>query len=75
MADLSCLIAPRPLVIVSGRYDVGFPLEGVNETFSEVRKIYEKEGAPDNCRLIVGNEGHRFYKEPSWKVFSEMANW
>ena len=60
--------------MLSGRYDVGFALEGVNKTFSEVRKIYEKEGAPDNCRLIVGEEGHRFYKEPAWKVFTELAN-
>lgn len=69
MGDLAALIAPRPFIIVCGRDDKIFPLHGVKETFDTVSKIYEKAGAKDNCKLIIGEGGHRFYKDPSWDVF------
>lgn len=75
MGDLSCLIAPRPLVLVAGQKDHGFIIDGVNESFETIKKVYEKAGAPENCKLVVGSEGHRFYKEPSWDVFREVAKW
>lgn len=68
MGDLSCLIAPRPFIIVAGKEDPIFPKHGVEKTFETVKKIYEKAGAPENCRLIFGEEGHRFYANPSWDV-------
>ena len=68
MGDLSCLIAPRPFIIVAGKKDPIFPKQGVEETFDTVLKIYEKAGAPENCRLVFGEEGHRFYADPSWDV-------
>lgn len=75
MADLSCLIAPRPLVLVAGQHDTGFTIDGVQETFAEIQKIYQKAGAADQCRLVVGSEGHRFYKDLAWPVFKELSQW
>ena len=69
MGDLAALIAPRPFIIVCGRDDKIFPLHGVKKTFDVVSKIYAKAGAPDNCKMIIGEGGHRFYKDPSWDVF------
>lgn len=68
MGDLSCLIAPRPFIIVAGKEDMIFPKQGVEETYKIVKMIYEKAGAPNNCRLVFGDEGHRFYASPSWDV-------
>ena len=75
MSDLACLIAPRPLVMVSGEKDTDFPIEGCIKAYENIEKIYIKAGAKGNCRLVVGNEGHRFYADISWPVFKELSNW
>lgn len=75
MGDLASLIAPRPLVVVAGKEDSIFPFHGVQETFDKIKAIYTAAGAPDNCRLIVGDGGHRFYAEPAWPVFRELSRW
>lgn len=75
MGDLSCLIAPRPLIVVAGREDEIFPIHGVEETFDTIRQIYTAAGAGDRCRLVVGEDGHRFYADLAWPVFRELAEW
>ena len=68
MGDLCALIAPRPIVVVCGSEDKIFPLHGVKETFDTIQKIYKKAGAQDNCSLVIGEGGHRFYANPSWDI-------
>jgi len=75
MGDLACLIAPRPLVMVSGEKDPGFHIEGCRKSYETIEAIYAKAGAADKCRLVVGSEGHRFYADLSWPVFRELTNW
>ena len=71
MPDLACLIAPRPLVVVAGKEDEIFPLYGVTESFNKIEEIYNAFGYSDNCKLVIGNGGHRFYPE-AWGVLSEI---
>lgn len=66
MYDVAGLIAPRPLLTVSGEKDQIFPIAAVHEAFARTKKIYEIAGAGDRCRQYVGPEGHRYYKEPVW---------
>ncbi len=75
MGDLACLIAPRKLVMVAGKQDTGFFIEGARAAFDTIEKVYEKAGAKGNCKLVVGEEGHRFYAKPSWPVFKELSQW
>jgi dienelactone hydrolase len=75
MGDLAGLIAPRPLIIVAGREDNIFPIDAVQSTFALVQEIYTTAGVPNNCRLVVGDEGHRFYAAQSWPVFREVSTW
>jgi hypothetical protein len=75
MGDLACLIAPRPLVVVAGRKDLIFPIDGVEETFDTIQRIYAAASAPDRCKLVVGPEGHRFYADLAWPSFRELAGW
>ncbi len=75
MGDLACLIAPRKLVVVAGRKDTGFLIEGTTREYEVIEKIYERAGVPDGCRLVIGDEGHRFYANPSWDVFRELSGW
>lgn len=72
MCDLAMLIAPRPLLVVCGRDDDIFPLEGVQDAFETVRKIYRAAGDSHACRMVVGQGGHRFYPEEAWPIFETM---
>lgn len=75
LGDLACLIAPRPLVVVAGRTDPIFPFAGVEEAYAQIQQIYAAASAPDSCRLVVGEGGHRFYADASWPVFRDLTGW
>ncbi len=66
MGDLGGLIAPRRLVMVSGEKDDIFPIEGAKKTFERIKGLYTAAGVPDNCALVTGGEGHRFYADDAW---------
>lgn len=75
MGDIACLIAPRPIVMVSGKTDIGFHIDGALEAYETIEKIYKKAGAADKCKMVIGEEGHRFYADLSWPVFNELSGW
>ena len=76
MAELAGLIAPRPLVIVSGQHDGIFPVDSAKEQFSIARtNYYAPLGAGDSIRHVIGAQGHRFYAKEAWPVFEELAGW
>ncbi len=75
MGELACLIAPRPLVVVSGIDDPIFPKDGVEEVYSIIEKIYQRVGSQDACRHVIGNGGHRFFADLGWKAFHEITGW
>ena len=72
MCDITGLIAPRKLVVVNGRYDNIFPDEGVRETYEETKRLYKAAGVPDNCALVTGEGGHRFYADAAWPVVHKI---
>lgn len=75
MGEMAACIAPRKLIMVSGEQDEGFFIKGARDAYSVIEKIYDKAGSPDNCRMIVGPLGHRFYADLTWDVFAEMSGW
>ena len=68
MGDLLCLVAPRFLVVVSGKEDKIFPIESAREMFEITKTGYIASGGKDNCAMIEGNGGHRFYADDAWPV-------
>ncbi len=64
--DVMGLFAPRPLVIVLGKDDRIFPLFSAKKAFRRLKRIYAAAGAKDNCQLVIGSEGHRFYADLAW---------
>ncbi|MCC7409264.1 MAG: GNAT family N-acetyltransferase, partial [Phycisphaeraceae bacterium] len=72
MADVMGLFAPRPVVIVAGKDDDIFPLPGVLRAYAQLKKIYKAAGAADQCQLVVGDGGHRFYSEQAWAAMLPM---
>ena len=72
MPDLAMLSAPTPVVIVCGREDGIFPLDGVLKGYETVQAVYAAAGASDACRLVIGEGGHRFYPDDAWGVFDAL---
>ncbi len=72
MGDLGGLIAPRILVVAAGRQDGIFPIEGVKESYEIIQKLYTFAGASDSCALVIGEGGHRYYAEKTWKEFTKL---
>ncbi len=75
MGDLAGMIAPRPLVVINGQLDTIFPVDSAREQMAAARAYYAKVGAEDQCRHIIGPEGHRFYAALGWPVFDEVTGW
>ncbi|MBR5586662.1 MAG: hypothetical protein IKW02_01735 [Clostridia bacterium] len=74
MGDIAGLAAPRKLVIVNGKIDSIFPDAGVQKTFAIAKDLFKAAGCEDNCRLVTGPEGHRFYADPAWEVINELMD-
>lgn len=74
MGDLAGLIAPRKLIMVSGRADPIFPANGVAETAHIAQELYQAAGCPDHFELVTGDGGHRFYADPAWNVIHRMMD-
>jgi len=72
MWDIGGLIAPRPLLIVAGKDDPIFPINATKKSFKKLKEIYKNAKAEHNCKLFIGNEGHRFYAESAWKIFNQL---
>ena len=72
MGDLAVMIAPKKLVVVSGNQDNIFPIHGVRETYGIIETLFAASGVPENCALVVGGEGHRFYADQAWPVMKKL---
>jgi dienelactone hydrolase len=75
MPDLAGMIAPAPLVIVSGDEDPIFPIHGVREAYATIENLYDTCGAPDVVRLVVGHGEHRQFADLAWPAFREVTGW
>ncbi len=73
MGDILGLIAPRYLIQVSGKNDRIFPIDSAEKCFEEARLLYEACGATENCRFSVGDGGHRFYADSTWKIMHKFG--
>lgn len=70
MGDLSGLIAPKNLILVSGAEDDIFPLESAKEQFEITQKLFDKTNG--KCAHVVGDGGHRFYYDKAWSKYDEL---
>ena len=71
MQDLSCLIAPRALTIITGEKDTIFPIHGVRRSYETVKNVYERSNAADKCRIIETPKGHYWCEDIVWNSIKE----
>lgn len=68
MGELCAMNAPGCLVVVSGKDDPIFPLEGAKKCFADAKAVYETLGIGEKATHVIGNGGHRFYADDAWPV-------
>jgi hypothetical protein len=72
MYDVAGLIAPRAFLAVAGRTDDIFPVDRVEFAFEKLSRVYQVAGAPERCRLSIGEGGHRYYKQDVWPFANQF---
>ena len=55
---LGALIAPRPLLMISGQKDTIFPPDGYHEVFQRAKRIYDLYGNSERIREVDADVGH-----------------
>lgn len=66
------LIAPRPLLMLSGDRDAGLPLDGIEILESKLGHVYRLHGQPERFHSIVyENTAHEYLPE----MRTAMGNW
>ncbi|MBQ9796870.1 MAG: hypothetical protein IJW50_04025 [Clostridia bacterium] len=72
MGDIAGLMAERKLVIVSGKIDRIFPINGAKESFEIAKGVFNHIGNGDNVYHVVGDGGHQFYPDEVWPIIHEL---
>jgi len=73
MGDLAGLIVPRKLVVAAGILDTGFPIAGTKSAFEQIERMYRAAGVPENCALVLGEQGHYNYADQLWGKLHQMG--
>lgn len=71
LADFTLMMAPKPVLIISGRYDNNADYWGVVQVFGELKKAYSLMGSPEKVSLFTFEGGHEI-PEVSCKA---LVNW
>jgi len=59
--DIAGLIAPRFLIVQTGKRDTIFPIESVRAAFRKIERVYRVLGKPENIRLHEHDGFHSFW--------------
>jgi dienelactone hydrolase len=65
-ADVGALVAPRPLLIVTGRDDLLFPVAAAEESAARVQRVYDHVGAGDRLGLDVFDGEHQWHGDRAY---------
>lgn len=71
MQDLSALICPRSLIVVSGEKDEIFPIDGAKKGFETVKKIYADNKCPQNCKMVITPQNHWWCTDLVWQAIND----
>jgi dienelactone hydrolase len=67
--QVAALVAPRPLLIVNSDADSIFPLDGVQRTHAQVRRIYGLHQAANRLGLVIAPGPHKDTQDLQVPVF------
>lgn len=71
MGDLGGLIAPRKMVVSSGKMDPYFPITGAIESVERIKQLYKNAGAEEKFVFYIGEGGHQAYTSAVLDIFDK----
>lgn len=72
--DFALMMAPRPLLILSGKYDF-VDLWGAQQGFAELQQCYKTLGVPGQVDMLTVETGHGLGAEKRQKLVSWFKRW
>jgi dienelactone hydrolase len=72
MPDIAALIAPSPLLVVSGSQDDLFPIDDVEKGYCQLEKVYNLLEIPERLDKDLYEGGHRFSDN---KIYDFLNRW
>ena len=66
--DLGALVAPRPLLIESGRQDMLFPIEAATKSGQQLARVYELLGVPEALVHDAFDGDHQWHGEVAYPL-------
>ena len=75
LPDVVSMIAPRPLLILAGAKDRGFPVAGAKEVVTRAGMLYRRLGAPEGIALSESPGGHEFTDEMRHGAYLWFDRW
>ncbi len=72
MADIAGLIAPRPLLVESGKNDPIYPVRGTQQALDELRRVYACFGANDRLDADIFDGAHEWSGR---KAYDWITRW
>ncbi len=60
MREIAALIAPRPLLVISGKQDAIFPIKATRRAYAELRDVYDLLDAPRNLESDFFDGPHKW---------------
>lgn len=60
LADIACLIAPRPMLFENGSKERVIPFDGAKRAFPRIKRLYEILGVPERVEMDVFEGDHQF---------------
>lgn len=75
MADIAALSIPRPYMILAGRGDKIFPVEGARQTAGVIKHYYELAGVPERFCYAEFAEEHGFQQSLREAAYGWLLRW
>lgn len=72
--DFALMMAPRPMLILSGKYDF-VDLWGAQQGFTELQNCYRALGCPEKVDMLTVETGHGLGVEKRQKLVSWFKHW
>ncbi len=74
VADLAMMMAPKPVLILSGKYDF-VDLWGAQQGFKELQKAYTVLGVKENVDMLTVETGHGLGHEKQLRLVAWFKQW
>ncbi len=75
LPEVVSLIAPRPLLVLAGAEDRGFPVAGAKQVVARAGMLYRRLGAAEALELFVSPKGHEFTDEMRHRAYLWFDRW